>query len=131
MRRFWNKLFGDRGERAAARFLRRLGYKIIQRNYSSAWGEIDLIALDGTTLVFVEVKTRRSDAIGQPEEAVTIDKQKILTRMALSYLKKYKLLEARTRFDVVAIVWPDGVREPQIRHLCNAFEPSAKWQMFS
>ena len=131
MRRFWNKLFGDRGERAAAKFLKRQGYRIVQRNYSTPWGEIDLVALDGNTIVFVEVKTRASLIAGRPEEAVTLEKQKTLTRMALSYLKKYKLLECPARFDVVAIIWPDDNSPPEIRHLRNAFEPTGKWQMFS
>lgn len=132
MRRFWNKLFGDRGEQAAAKFLKRQGFRIVQRNYSTPWGEIDIVAVDGTTIVFVEVKTRSSLIAGRPEEAVTFDKQKKLTQMALAYLKKHKLLEHPARFDVVAIVWPDDAREPQeIRHLRNAFEPVGKWQMFS
>lgn len=131
MRRFWNKLFGDRGERAAAKFLKQQGYTIVQRNYATAWGEIDIIALDKTTIVFVEVKTRQSIAYGQPEEAVTLEKQRILTRMALSYLKKHRLLDARARFDVVAVLWPEGVRTPEIRHLRNAFEPTSKWQLSS
>lgn len=132
MRRFWNKLFGDRGEQAAAKFLKRQGFRIVQRNYSTPWGEIDIVAVDGTTIVFVEVKTRSSLVAGRPEEAVTSDKQKTLTRMALAYLKKHKLLEHSARFDVVAIVWPDDAREPQeIRHFRNAFEPVGKWQMFS
>ncbi|MBM3968262.1 MAG: YraN family protein [Planctomycetes bacterium] len=128
----WNKLFGNRGERAAARFLRRQGLRIVERNYSTPLGEIDIVALDGTTIVFVEVKTRSSLVAGRPEEAVTPDKQKKLTKMALVYLKKHKLLEHSARFDVVAIVWSDGAREPdEIRHLRNAFEPTGKWQMFS
>jgi putative endonuclease len=131
MRGLWNKLFGNRGETAAARFLRQQGYRIVRRNYATPWGEIDLIALDGATIVFVEVKTRTSLNTGQPEEAVTLEKQKKLTRMALTYLKKHKLLEHSARFDVIAIVWPDESREPEIRHLRNAFEPVGQWQMFS
>ncbi len=131
MRGLWNKLFGDRGERAAAKFLKRQGFRIVQRNYSTPWGELDIVALDGTTIVFVEVKTRSSLVAGRPEEAVTLDKQKRLTNMALAYLKKHKLLEHSARFDVVAIVWPEDAREPDIRHLRNAFEPVGKWQMFS
>ena len=128
----WNKLFGDRGERAAAKFLKRQGFRIVQRNYSTPLGEIDIVALDGKTIVFVEVKTRSSLVAGRPEEAVTLDKQRKLTNMALAYLKKHKLLEHSARFDVVAIVWPDDARQPaEIRHLRNAFEPTGKWQMFS
>lgn len=131
MRGLWNKLFGSRGERTAATFLKRQGFRIVERNYSTPWGEIDLVALDGTTIVFVEVKTRSSLVAGRPEEAVTLDKQKKLTQMALAYLKKHQLLEHSARFDVVAIVWPKNAREPEIRHLRNAFEPVGKWQFFS
>jgi putative endonuclease len=132
MPRFWNKLFGDRGERAAVNFLKQQGFRIVERNYSTPLGEIDIVAVDGTTIVFVEVKTRSSLIAGRPEEAVTNEKQKKLTQMALAYLKKHKLLEHPARFDVVAIVWPDEAREPQeIRHLRNAFEAVGKWQFFS
>lgn len=131
MRNLWNKLFGERGERAAAKFLKRQGYKIVERNYATPWGEIDLVALDGSTIVFVEVKTRKSDIAGRPEEAVTLDKQRRLTNMALSYLKKRKLLGFSARFDVVAVTWPDGLRQPEIRHLRNAFEPVGHGQLYS
>jgi len=132
MPRFWNKLFGDRGERAAVNFLKQQGFRIVERNYSTPLGEIDIVAVDGTTIVFVEVKTRSSLIAGRPEEAVTNEKQKKLTQMALAYLKKHKLLEHPARFDVVAIVWPDEAREPQeIRHLRNAFAAVGKWQFFS
>lgn len=131
MRSFWNKLFGDRGERAAVKFLKRQGFRIVKRNYATPWGEIDIIALDGTTIVFVEVKTRSSLIAGRPEEAVTLDKQKTLTRMALAYLKKYRLLEHSARFDVIAVLWPDESHAPEIRHLRNAFEPTGKWQFFA
>ena len=131
MRGLWNQVFGDRGERAAAKFLKKLGYRIVARQYATPWGEIDLIALDGHSFVFVEVKTRTSTVAGQPFEAVDREKQTKLTRMALAYLKRYKLLEHPARFDVVSIVWPEDVRNPQIRHIKNAFEAVGRWQMFS
>ncbi len=131
MPRFWNKLFGDRGERAAAKYLKRQGFRIVSRNYATPWGEIDIVALDGATIVFVEVKTRQSIAAGHPFEAVNREKQSKLTRMALVYLKKYKLLEHPARFDVVSIIWPEGSRHPEITHFQNAFEAVGKWQFFS
>jgi len=70
MRRWWNRWFGDAGERAAARFLRRLGFKIVCRQYRNEFGELDLIAIDGDWLVFVEVNTRRS---GHPRETAPIN----------------------------------------------------------
>ncbi len=124
---FWNRLLGDRGERAAARFLRRRGLRVLARGYRTRHGEIDLIAHDGDVLVFVEVKSRRR---GVPAEAVTAEKQRRITLAALHFLRKHGLLEVRCRFDIVAIVWPDERGEPQIEHIPNAFEAVGRWQMF-
>jgi putative endonuclease len=122
---------GNEGERLAARYLRRLGYKILARRYRTAMGEIDLIARDGACIVFVEVKTRRSDVAGQPHEAVDAYKQAQLTRLALAFLKRYRLLEKPARFDVVSIVWEGTGADPQIVHYRNAFEPPGRGQFFS
>jgi len=100
MVRWISKLIGDRGERAAVRFLRSQGYRILVRNWQNNIGEIDIIAQDGETLVFIEVKTRSSTDKGRPEEAVTPAKQKQLTRTALSYLKRFDLLEKRTPYAI-------------------------------
>jgi putative endonuclease len=124
---FWNRWLGDRGERAAARYLRRKGLRIITRGYRTRLGEIDLIARDGETLVFVEVKSRRQ---GVPAEAVTPEKQRRITLAALHFLRKHGLLDVRSRFDIVAIVWPDERGEPQIEHIPNAFEAVGRGQMF-
>src|SRR4051794_40236267 len=93
--------------------------RIILRGYRTPRGEIDLIARDGNTLVFVEVKTRRQ---GVPAEAVTPEKQRRLTLAALQFLKHHGLLKQPCRFDVVAIVWPDQDHAPVIEHIRNAFE---------
>ncbi len=130
MRGLWNKLFGNRGERTAARHLRSLGMRILARNNASRLGEIDIVAADGDTIVFVEVKTRRSRAAGDPFEAVNHAKQRKLTRSALAYLKAKGMLEHRARFDVVGIVWGDG-DEPEIVHVPNAFEAVGDGQFFS
>jgi putative endonuclease len=122
-----NRLLGDRGERAAARHLRRQGLRIIMRGYRTSRGEIDLIARDGPTYVFIEVKSRRH---GTPSEAVTPEKQRRLTNAALHFLKRYNLLEKPSRFDVVAIVWPDDRRAPSIEHIRNAFDAVGRGQMF-
>jgi putative endonuclease len=127
VRDLWNRLLGNRGERAAARYLRRRGLRVLARGYRTRHGEIDLIARDGDTLVFVEVKARRR---GVPAEAVTDEKQRRITLAALHFLRKHGLLEVRCRFDVVAIVWPDGRGEPEIQHIPNAFEAVGRWQMF-
>lgn len=123
--------FGQRGEAAAARYLRRLGYKIVARSQHSRMGEIDIVAVDGRTVVFVEVKTRQSHEAGHPAEAVTPEKQRRLTRLALGYLKRHGLLECPARFDVVAVTWPAGKRKPLIEHVKNAFEATGREGMYS
>lgn len=130
---------GLRGERAAARYLRKKGYRIVAHGHRQRLGEIDLIALQKECLVFVEVKTWKSDHIADPSEAVDLAKQEKLTRAALIYLKKKRLLEHPARFDVISIVWPEaespgwGLHRrnlPQIRHIENAFEAVGRFQMF-
>jgi putative endonuclease len=124
------KTLGQRGEAAAARYLKRLGYVIVARGSHIRRGEIDLIAVDGRTLVFVEVKTRVSHDAGHPAEAVDREKQRRLTRLAMVYLKRHHLLENPARFDVIAITWPKTQRRPTIEHFKNAFEPVGEGQMF-
>jgi putative endonuclease len=135
LRRWWYRLFppltlGAQGERAAARYLRRIGYRIVARGARSRLGEIDLIALDGQTIVFVEVKTRRSKDQGHPVEAVDLRKRQRLTRLALAYLKRYGLLRRPARFDVIAITWPQGER-PTIEHFPNAFPAEGRVGFYS
>lgn len=122
---------GVRGEMLAERHLKRLGYKIVARSRRTHLGELDLVAVDGRTVVFVEVKTRESHQAGHPAEAVDAKKQERLTRAALGYLKRHGLLEYSARFDVVAITWPAGGGQPTIEHFKNAFEPVGRGQMFS
>lgn len=111
---------GRRGENIAARHLRNLGLRILERNYASPVGEIDIVARDGRTLVFVEVKTRESEQ-PSPEDQVNLAKQHQVTRAARHYLSRYGVVPPPARFDVVAVVWPAG-QEPIIRHVPNAFE---------
>jgi putative endonuclease len=113
---------GDRGENVAARYLRNHGFKIIVRNFRCELGEIDIIARDGKTLVFVEVKTRAYDD-PTPEEQVNPAKQQAITRVAKLYLSRYGIPQPPARFDVVAIVWPNN-QPPIIRHTPDAFEAS-------
>src|SRR5580700_761208 len=105
---------GQRGENVAARHLRNQGYRIIERNFRCEVGEVDIIARDGPTLVFVEVKTRTNDD-PIPEDNVNQIKRHQLTKAARFYLSRYGTPQPPARFDVVAIVWPTG-RQPQIRH---------------
>ena len=111
---------GDRGENLAARHLQSRGYKIIARNFRCELGEIDIVARDGRTLVFVEVKTRTVDD-PLPEDQVNPSKQHQITKAGKYYLGRYGVPQPPSRFDVIAVVWPDG-REPVIRHTPHAFE---------
>jgi putative endonuclease len=113
------KLLGRSGEDRAARHIGRLGYRVLERNYRAARGEIDLIALDRDTVVFIEVKTRMSGAFGAPEEAVNPRKQERMVQAALSYLKCSRLHQMACRFDVIAI---SGAEDGQVEHITNAFE---------
>lgn len=131
MKNLFRKLLGDRGERAAVRFLKRQGYRIIAKQYRNNYGEVDIIAQDGKVIVFVEVKTRTSRNDGQPFEAVDLRKQEKITRVALAWLKQYGRLEQPARLDVVSILWPDDKGKPQIQHFRNAFEATGRGQFFS
>ena len=113
----FKKILGREGEDRAAKYLSRAGYRIIDRNYSTRSGEIDLVALDRGELVFIEVKTRSSDAYGSPELAVNQRKQGRMVKAALAYIKYKKLHQYPCRFDVVAI---SGGEEVQL--IRNAFE---------
>ena len=112
---------GDRGENIAARYVRStLGYKILTRNFRIEGGEVDIVARDGKTLVFIEVKTRAYDD-PTPEEQVNEFKTHQITKAAKVFLSRYGFPQPPARFDVIGIVWPTG-REPIIRHTPNAFE---------
>jgi putative endonuclease len=110
---------GDAGEDLAAAALKKQGYKILERNYVTPLGEIDLIARQGQTVVVVEVKTRKSTRFGSPQEAVSLAKQQRLRRLADYYLKDKRLAETPVRFDVVAVTLAEG--EPQVEIIQNAF----------
>lgn len=94
---------GRRGEEEAVKFLSRKGYKILERNYRCTLGEVDIIARDGDILVFAEVKSRRSDAYGDPLESITLEKKRRISLVALHYIQHKKLHGVPARFDVVAI----------------------------
>ena len=114
---------GPEGERLAERFLRKRGYRILARNYRCSCGEIDLIARDGETVVFVEVKGKSGGEFGSPLEAVTARKRQRLALVANYYLTAFKLHHLRTRFDVVGIRWVAG-GEPGIVLVRDAFRTS-------
>ncbi len=121
---------GLRGEQAAARWLRRRGYKIITTRHRSHYGEIDIIAVDRQTVVFVEVKTRRQAGAGRPAAAVDSQRQTRLTNAAVAFLKAHQLLETPGRFDVIEVIWPKPSRRPTINHLVNAFPAVGRGQMY-
>jgi len=98
---------GFTGEEMAARFLKKRGYKILERNFSSTHGEIDIVAKDKNFIVFVEVKRRKSEYFGAPEEAVTPLKQKSIINCAKVWLVQNKLYGSPVRFDVVSIMRED------------------------
>ena len=114
------KELGKKGEDLALRFLKRKGYKIVERNYVCKMGEMDIIAQEKDTLVFVEVKTRTSTAFGPPQLAVNSAKQMQLSKVALNFLKEKRLEDIKARFDVVAIVLrPSG---EEIELIKDAFD---------
>jgi putative endonuclease len=112
---------GRRGEDAAAAYLQRIGMEIEERNWRCPVGEIDIVAMDGRCLVLVEVKTRRSERAGTPEEAVSPTKQRKLVRLAEAYVQKAAAQPDGVRFDVVALRVLPGERA-LLRHYRGAFE---------
>lgn len=110
------------GETRAAEYLQRKGYRLLQRNYHSRYGEIDLILEDADYLVFAEVKLRKNERYGTPGEAVTPKKQEKLRLTALSYLQEFPT-EKQPRFDVIEILAPRGTETDPlpIRQIENAF----------
>lgn len=110
---------GKAGEDLATHFLEQSGLKILERNFRFEHGEIDLIAEEGEELVFVEVKARRSNTFGTPEDAVTEKKQEQIHNVAEGYLFMHKIDDRPCRFDIVAIDYQNG--SAKIRHIRNAF----------
>ena len=115
---------GKKGESIAVKHLKKNGYKILEQNYRTKLGEIDIVAKEKDTIVFVEVKARRSDRFGSPKWAVTLKKQRKISMVALHYLKSKNQTREKARFDVVAIrLTSEG---PGIEIVKNAFELAYK-----
>lgn len=114
------RLLGQTGEALAADALAKQGYRILTRNYRSPYGEIDLVARHDDTLVFIEVKLRRSAVFGSPQAAVTTTKQRHLKRAAQYYLTRQQAADVKVRFDVVAITLVG--QSPRIEIFTGAFE---------
>ncbi|RJQ57733.1 MAG: YraN family protein [Desulfobacteraceae bacterium] len=115
-----SRQYGEKGESEAVRFLTKNGYRILQQNYRTKLGEIDIIAKDGGVIVFVEVKARRSKRYGHPKWAITPKKQRNMSMVALHYLKSTHQMQSRARFDVLTI--QSDERPPQIEIVRNAFD---------
>lgn len=124
------RTFGEAGEIAACKFLKRQGYRVVSSRHRNRWGEIDVIAVQGQTLVFVEVKSRRKVGTSRPAEAVDATRQSRLTRAALAFLKAHSLLEYPSRFDIIEVIWPLEAPKPTICHLQNAFSPVGRGQFY-
>ncbi|MGI9471740.1 MAG: YraN family protein [Rubripirellula sp.] len=125
---------GTRGEQAAARLLRQKGLVIVAESESDRGGEIDLIAVDERQkrIIFVEVKTHATIKPGHPADRVDDRKQGKITRAALRYLKRQRLLGVAARFDVVAVWWTeDGDAPERIEHYESAFDASGQFQLYA
>lgn len=133
--RWWKRWFGQRSEKAAARFLRKLGYRLLASNVSDRDGELDLLALDGDTLVIVEVRSTssdRPDALEQTAASVNFRKQKQITEATARFLARRRLLgKIAVRYDVLVLSWPESAREPTFRHIPHAFESTGCFQFFT
>jgi putative endonuclease len=123
----YNKILGAFGEDIACSYLEEQGYRILERNFSCKVGELDIVAIDGETLSFVEVKCRTGVVYGNPSEAVSYSKQGKIVKAALFFMTKYKLFDYMCRFDVIEVL-TDGTKEDtRINLIKNAFEYSGKY----
>ena len=111
---------GRRGEELALKKIKRLGYRCIARNYRCALGEVDLIAKDGDTLVFIETKTRKGASLAYAKEAIDARKRRQLSRVALAFMKANNCCEVKSRFDVVAVSLQGN--QERIEVIKDAFE---------
>ncbi len=138
MRRWWQRLLvwlgqllrplslGQRGERIAARHLRRQGWTILHRRYRlPGGGELDLVVTDGRQIVFVEVKSRLGASPQEAMENVHAEKRRRLIQAAATYLKYHGLHGYPVRFDVVSVTWPRPDAPPQVVHVPDAFRAPA------
>ena len=114
------KEIGQKGENLAVAYLQNLGYKVLERNYRCKLGEVDIIARDNDTLVFIEVRTRSSLDFGLPQESINRRKRHQISKVALEYMIRRKLKNIPARFDVVAISLEPG--KEKVDHIKDAFE---------
>jgi len=119
--------FGKLAEKKAVEFLKANGYRIRQCNYKTKFSEIDIIADDGNTICFIEVKARHSLNLGGPLDAVSFRKQRQIAKSAIDYLKTNNFLERLSRFDVLTLLYTDD--QPEISLIKNAFELNARFTL--
>ena len=123
-----SQAFGQLAENLAEQMLRSKGYRILERNFRIAGGELDLIAEDQGILVFVEVKARRGEKFGGTPYAITTRKKHQIIKLAQLYLSQRKFINTQSRFDAILVMGTDG-DSPQLTHIEEAFEvPSSTWQ---
>ncbi|MFT5728648.1 MAG: putative endonuclease [Desulforhopalus sp.] len=115
------QILGQKGEKQAAKYLKKKGYKLVTANYRCQYGEIDLIARDADILIFIEVKTRTSTDFGDPAAAVDYRKQQQISKVAHHYLVTHHNDDVDARFDVISILSPNG-KMTEIEHITNAFD---------
>ena len=127
----WRRWFGQRSERFAARYLKQLGWRILGANLVAAGHELDVLALDGKVIVFVEVRSVSGDDPNVAAQSVDLAKQRKLSDGALGFLSRRRLLNHPYRFDVVALAWPVGANAPHLLHQRAAFDSTHRWQMHS
>jgi putative endonuclease len=116
-----SKQAGDLGERLAAKFLSRAGYSVLARKYRCKSGEIDIIAKDKDTLVFVEVRSRTYTEYGLPSESIDHRKQEHIKRAASEFLKRFDLFDYNCRFDCVSVLFDNKFKLKQIELIKDAF----------
>ncbi len=118
---------GKKGEGLAVSYLKKQGYKIIERNYKTKLGEIDIITDCKGCICFIEVRARNNQVFGLPEETILKKKQLQVSKAALAYIKRYKLEDKSCRFDVVSIKGVDSP-DPEIKLIKNAFDLDDRWR---
>ena len=121
------KEIGKEGEELAVEFLKKQGYRILERNFTTKFGEIDIIARHGGTVCFIEVKFRGQDRFGTPYDALDRRKQYRISKSALAYLKISKQTDSNCRFDLVAIRQNTNEPKPMIEFIPDAFPLPENW----
>lgn len=113
---------GRRGEHEAALYLRSIGYRIVATRERVLRGDIDIVALDGRTVVFVEVRARSDTLHGHPAETVGVAKQRRVAQLATAYIRRHRLEDCSVRIDVVTVTFDNAEGRPRIEHFQNAFD---------